>query len=100
MTLSLRVAAKAAETSAARLCAAAAVASQPYPADTSVSADSQHQPATSPAGSRGALPREDVDPELVLESDDISDSKHLLHSRARPGVILRLRIVRRGAVGR
>ena len=43
MTKSLCVAAKAAETSAARLCAAAAEASQPHPADTSVSAGSQHQ---------------------------------------------------------
>ena len=79
MTKSLRVAAKAAETSAARLCAAAAEASQPHPADTSVSAGSQHQPATSVAGSRGASPREDVDPELAVdysgESDELSDSK-------------------------
>ena len=79
MTLSLRVAAKAAETSAARLCAAAAGASQPHPADTSVSAGSQHRPATSFAGSRGETPREDVDPELVVdysgESYEISDSK-------------------------
>ena len=79
MTKSLRVAAKAAETSAARLCAAAAEASQPQPADTSLSAGNQHQPATSVAGSRGALPRKDVDPELVVdysgESDEISDSK-------------------------
>ena len=52
MTKSLRVAAKAVESSAARWCAAAA--------------GSQHQPATSVANSRGASPREDVDPELVV----------------------------------
>ena len=79
MTKSLRVAAKVAETSAARLCAAAAEASQPHPADTDVSAGSQHQPATSVAGSRGEAPREDVDPELAVdysgESDELSDSK-------------------------
>ena len=44
-----------------------------------MSAGIQHQPATSVAGSRGASPRDDVDPELVVgysgESDDISDSK-------------------------
>ena len=65
MTRSLRVAAKAAETSAARLCAAAA--------------GSHHQPATSVAGSRGASPREGLDPELAVdysvESDELSDSK-------------------------
>ena len=75
----MRVTAKAAESSAARLCAAAAEASQPHLADTLVSAESQHQTATSVAGLRGALPREDVDPELVVdysgESDDISDSR-------------------------
>ena len=79
MTKSMRVAATAAKNSAARLCAAATEASQPQPADTNVSAGSQHQPATSVAGSRGASPREDVDPELVVdysgESDDASDSK-------------------------
>ena len=77
MTRSLRVAAKAAETSAARLCAAAAEASQPQPADTSLSAGNQHQPATSVAGSRGALPRKDVESELVVDwdSDEIFDSK-------------------------
>ena len=79
MTKSLRVAAKAAETLATRLCAAAAEASQPHPADTPVSAGSQHQPATSVAGSHGAPPRKDVDPELVVdysgESDDVSDLK-------------------------
>ena len=105
MTKSLRVAAKAAETSAARLCAAAAEASQPHPADTDVSAGSQHQPATSVAGSRGASPREDVDPELVVdysgESDDVSDSKPPAPLRgAHAGVIPRLRFVRRGAVVR
>ena len=42
-----------------------AEASQPHLADTLVSAESQHQTATSVAGLRGALPREDVDPELV-----------------------------------
>ena len=61
------------------MCAAAAEASHPHPADTSVSAGSQHQPATSVAGSRGASPRENVDPELVVDysgkSDDICDSK-------------------------
>ena len=75
----MRVATKAAETSAARLCAAAAEASQPHPADTLVSAGNQHQPATSVAGLRGASPREDVDPELVVDysgkSDDTSNSK-------------------------
>ena len=44
-----------------------------------MSAGSQHQPATSVAGSRGASPREDVDPELVAdysgESDELSDLK-------------------------
>ena len=79
MTRSLRVASKAADTLASRLCAAAAEASQPHPADTSVSAGGQHQPATSVAGSRDASPSEDVDPELVVdysgESDEISDSK-------------------------
>ena len=44
-----------------------------------MSAGSQHQPATSVVGSRGASTREDVDPELVVDysggSDDISDSK-------------------------
>ena len=61
------------------MCAAAAEASQPHPADTDVSAGSQHQPATSFTGPHGALPREDVDPELVVdyfgESDVVSDSK-------------------------
>ena len=79
MTKSLHVAAKAAESSTARLCAVAAEASQTHPAYTLVSAGCQHQPATSVAGSRGASPREDVDPELVVdysgESDDISYSK-------------------------
>ena len=65
MIKSLRVATKAAETSAARLCAAAAEALQPHPADTNISAGNQHQTAKSFAGSRGASPREDVDPELV-----------------------------------
>ena len=78
MTKSLRVAAKAAETSAARLCAVTSKASQPRPTDTNVSAGSQHQPATSVACSCGASPREDVDLEIVVdysgESDDISDS--------------------------
>ena len=32
-----------------------------------MSAGSQHHPATSVAGSRGDLPREDVDPELVVD---------------------------------
>ena len=44
-----------------------------------MSAGSQHQPATSVAGSCGASPREDVDPEFVVdysgESDELSDSK-------------------------
>ena len=44
-----------------------------------MSAGSQHQPATSVAGSCGASSREDVDSELVVdyssESDEISDSK-------------------------
>ncbi|CAI5738238.1 unnamed protein product [Peronospora farinosa] len=75
----MRVAAKAAKSSAARLCAAATEASQPQPADTDVPAGSQHQPATPVAGSRGASPREDVDPELAVEnsgeSDYASDSK-------------------------
>ena len=79
MTKLLRVAAKAAETSTARLCAAANKASQPHPADTLVSAGSQHQPATSVAGSCDASPREDVDPELVVDYpgslNDISNSK-------------------------
>ncbi|CAI5709831.1 unnamed protein product [Peronospora effusa] len=79
MTKSMRVAAKAAKSSAARLCAAATEASQPQPADTNVSAGCQHQPATPVAGSRSASPREDVDPELVVdysgESDDASGSK-------------------------
>ena len=79
MTKSLRVAAKATDSSAARSCAVAAEASHLHPADTNVSDGSQHQPATSVAGSRGALPCEDVDPELVVdysgESDDASDSK-------------------------
>ncbi|CAI5703146.1 unnamed protein product [Peronospora effusa] len=79
MTKSMRVAAKAAKISAARLCAAATEASQPQPADTNVSAGCQHQPATPVAGSRSASPREDVDPELVVdysgESDDATDSK-------------------------
>ena len=101
MTKSLRVAAKAAETSAARVCAAAAEASQPHPADTDVSAGSQHQPATSVAGSRGASPREDVDPELAVdysgESDELSDSKPPASLPGSPGVIPRLRI-RRGEV--
>ena len=55
------------ETSAAHKRAAAAEASQPHLADTSVSAGSQHHPAASVAGSRGDLPREDVDPELVVD---------------------------------
>ncbi|CAI5708093.1 unnamed protein product [Peronospora effusa] len=79
MTKSTRVAAKAAKSSAARLCAAATEASQPQPADTNVPAGSQHQPATPVAGSRSASPRKDVDPELVVdysgESDDASGSK-------------------------
>ena len=79
MTKSMRTAAKAAVSSATRLCAAAAEASQSHPPDTNVSAESQHQPATSVAGSRGEAPREDVDPELVVdcsgESDDASDLK-------------------------
>ena len=104
MIKSLRVSAKATETSAARLFAVAAEASRPHPADTLVSAGSQHQTASSVAGSRGASPREDVDPELVAdyfgESDDISDSKPPVPLRARPGVIPHLRIVRRGAVVR
>ena len=66
MTKSMRVAAKAAESSAARLCVAAAEASQPHPEDTYKSAGSQHQPATSVAGSRGALLRKDV--ELTTQS--------------------------------
>ena len=106
MTRLLRVAATAAETSAARLCAAAAEASQPHPhpADTDVSAGSQHQPATSVAGSRGASPREDVDPELFAdysgESDDASDSNPFAPLPGLPGVIPHLRSVRRGAVVR
>ncbi|CAI5704118.1 unnamed protein product [Peronospora effusa] len=79
MTKSMRVAAKAAKSSAARLCAATTEASQPQPADTNVSDGSQHQPATPVAGSRSVSPREDVDPELVVdyfgESDDASDLK-------------------------
>ncbi|CAI5703339.1 unnamed protein product [Peronospora effusa] len=79
MKKSMRVAAKAAKSSAARLCAAATEASQPQPADTLVSAGSQHQPATPVAGPRSSSPREDVDPELVVEysgeSDDASGSK-------------------------
>ena len=67
MTKSLRVAAKAAESSAARLCAAAAEASQPHLADTYVFIGIQHKPAKSVANSRDASPREDVDPELVVD---------------------------------
>ena len=82
------------------MCAAAAEFSQPHPADTNVSAGSQHRPATSVAGSRGASPREDVDPELVVdysgESDDISDSKPPASLPSSPWGIPRLRIVRRG----
>ena len=44
-----------------------------------MSAGTQHQPATSVANSRGASPRVDADPELVVdysgESDDTSHSK-------------------------
>ena len=60
------------------MCAVAVEASQPHPADTDMSAGSQHQPAKSVIGHRGVSPREDVDPELVAdnsgESDDVSDS--------------------------
>ena len=58
---------KAAESSAAHRCAAAAEASKPHSADTLVFDGSQHQPATSVEGSCGAIPRKDVDPELVLD---------------------------------
>ena len=79
MTKSLRVAAKAAENSVARLRAAAVEASQPQPAYDQSSAVGQHQPATSVAGSHGYISCDDVDPELVVdysvESDDASDSK-------------------------
>ena len=79
MTKSLRVAAKAAENSVARLRAATVEASQPQPADDQSSAVGQHQPATSVAGSHGYMSCDDVDPELVVdysvESDDASDSK-------------------------
>ena len=104
MTKSLRIATKAAENSAARLCAAAAEALQPQPADTDVSAGNQHQTVTSVAGSRGASPREDVDPELFVdysgESVTYPTQSHLCHSRGRLGVIPRLRFVRQGAVVR
>ena len=96
----MRVAAKAAESS--HTCSAAAEASQSHTADTDVSAGSQHQPATYVAGSRGTSPRENVDPELVVATLVTQmrylTQNHLHHSRARPGVIPRLRIVRRGAV--
>ena len=104
MTLSLRVAAKATKTSAARLCAAAAEASQPHPVDTDVSAGSQYHPATSVAGSRGASPREDATQSYSLTTlvsrMTYSTQNHLHRSRARPGYISRLCFVRRGAVVR
>ena len=79
MMKSLRVAAKAAEKSVARLRATAVEATQPQPADDQSSAVGQHQPATSVAGSHDDMSCDDVDPELVVdysvESDDSSDSK-------------------------
>ena len=90
MTKSLHVAAKSAETLAAHKRAA--------------TAGSQHQPATYVAGSRGASPREDVDPELFAdysgESDDASDSNPFAPLPGLPGVIPHLRSVRRGTVVR
>ena len=66
-------------TLAARLCAAAAEALQPHLADKNGYAGSQHQPATSVEGQRGASPCEYLDPELFVDysgdSDDVSDSK-------------------------
>ena len=102
MTKSLHVAAKSAETLAAHKRTAAAEASQPHRPNTLVYTGSQHQPTTSVAGSRGASPREDVDPELFAdysgESDDASDSKPPASLPGLPEVIPRLRPVRRGAV--
>ena len=101
MTKSLRVAAKAAKTSAAHKRAAAAEASQPHPANTSASGGSQHQHATSVAGSRGASPRDQSYSLTTLVSRmTYTTQSHLRHSWDRPGVISRLRIVRRGAVVR
>ena len=88
MTKSLRVAAKAAERSVARLRVAAVEASQPQPADDQSSAVNQHKAATSVADSRGYMPCEDVDTEIAVdysgESNDASTQRLMLHPRVTP----------------
>ena len=74
MTKSLRVAAKAAETSAARLCAAAVEASQPHPADTDVSAGWGWEASAAAAHKRAA----EVFVTLAATRNDFVIAKHLL----------------------